>query len=67
MHTEGYEDYRPYVRDHSQPHSVTSEEVERRIPGTNLTQTELEQKVGAQIDAHKYDLQEHEVSIQRKR
>ena len=67
IHSENYEDYRPYMRDHSQPSSTTRESVERRIPGTNLTEAELEMKVDAQIDAHKYDLEEHDCRMRQKR
>ena len=67
IHREGYEDYRPYMRDHSQRSSTTRQEIERHIPGTQLTQTELEKKVEAQIDAHKHDLQAHDISMKRKR
>ena len=55
------------MRDHSQPSSTTRESVERRIPGTNLTEAELEMKVDAQIDAHKYDLEEHDCRMRQKR
>ncbi|KAF6032676.1 C11orf16 [Bugula neritina] len=67
IHKESYEDYRPYVKDFSQTSYTTKEEVERKIPGTNLTQLELEEKVGAQLDAHRYDLEEHDIRLQRQR
>jgi len=55
------------VKDFSQTSYTTKEEVERKIPGTNLTQLELEEKVGAQLDAHRYDLEEHDIRLQRQR
>lgn len=67
IHREGYEDYRPYMKDQSQRSSTTREEIERHIPGTHYTQSELDKKVEEQIDAHRHDLQTHDISEKRKR
>lgn len=53
IHKAGYENYRPHLKNFSQPSAVTKAEVENRIPGTNMTQEELQNKVGAQIDANR--------------
>lgn len=63
---QSYEDYRPFLKDHSQKSAVRKADVERTIPGTNISEEELQRKVDSQIRANHRELGEHERSVMRK-
>jgi len=52
IHKEPYENYSGYLKDHSAKSSVTRQDVERTIPGTDMTEEELGKRVANQIEFH---------------